>query len=185
MTGEEYWAGLERVGWLAYIPASEQAELRERIARSCCAENPKYTFLTLHRLDFDGECIMGEGGPDEPLSYYHKLQDFARVSNGKFRPVRIVDRVDWERRTTSVSFAHNGFEYRFFAPTATDWFLEGVLDLVNQALKRCGAKERFMPLPAVDQCYAIAFVPPAVYRKAVRAGLIPTQEMVDGWPELR
>jgi hypothetical protein len=59
MTGEEYWTGLERVGWLANVPAEEQADLSERIERSC-GENPKYTFLTLGRVGFDGECIMGE-----------------------------------------------------------------------------------------------------------------------------
>jgi hypothetical protein len=184
MTAEESWAVLERIGWLAYVPVADQADLRDRLTR-CCAEDLKYAFLALGRLGFDGECIMGEGGPDEPLSYYALLQDFARVSGGLFRPVKIVDRVDWERRTTSVSFAHNGLEYRYYRPVAMDWFQEGVLDLVNRALKDSGAKERFIPLPAVDQCWSIAFVPPAVYKRAVRAGLIPTQEMVNEWPELQ
>src|SRR5262245_797323 len=184
MTAEEYWDGLERVGWLAHVPASEQAGLRERIER-CFAENPKYAFLTLGRVGFDGECIMGEGGPDEPLSYYALLQDFARASGGRFQPVKIVDRVWWDRGLTQVSFAHNGLEYRWSKAIATDWFQAEVLDLVNRALKDAAVKERFIPLPTVDQCWNIVFLPPAVYRKAVRAGLIPTQEAVDEWPELR
>jgi hypothetical protein len=184
MTAESYWAGLERVGWLAYVPAAQQAELRQRIAQSF-AEGAKWTFLALSVLTFDGECIMGEGGPDEPLSYYAKLEEFAKASGGRFRPVKIVDRVDWARDTTQVSFAHNGLEYKWSRPLATDWFQEGVLDLVNSALKDAAVKERFIPLPAVDQCWHVVFVPTAVYRKAVRVGLIPTQEMVDGWPELQ
>jgi hypothetical protein len=182
MTADEYWAGLERVGWLAYVPAPQHAELRERIA-CAMAEHPQFVFLTLSVIGFDGECIMGEGGPNEPLAYYTKLQDFARVSRGRFQPVKIVDHVDWIHRTTFVSFAHNGLAYSWFRPIATDWFQGEVLDLVNKALKESGAKERFIPLPAVDQCWSIAFVPPAVYNKAVRAGLIPTQGRVDKWLE--
>jgi uncharacterized protein (TIGR02996 family) len=178
------WARLHQVGWLDWVPEENRMDLWERFAR-VRAEDPDFAFLALGALGFDGECIMGESGPDEPLSYYAKLQQFAAASKGRFQPVKIMDRVDWQLRYTTVSFAHNGLEYRWDEHTASDWFSDKVLDLVNRALKESGVKERFIALPAVDQCWSLVFVPPSVYARAVKAGLIPTQEAIDALLEAR
>jgi hypothetical protein len=65
-------------------------------------------------------------------------------------------------------------------PREDDWFQRPVLDLVNKAMKAGKAREQFIPLPLRDQTIALVLVPPALFKKAVRAGLIPRQGLVGG-----
>jgi hypothetical protein len=105
----------------------------------------------LARVEFDGECILGRGGPDEPLCYYARLQDIARRSLGRFRPTNIDDRIDWEDEWTCVGFTHEGRNYAWEDDRASDWFNPAVVDLINEALEDSNTPELFIELPVCDQ----------------------------------
>ena len=47
-------------------------------------------------------------------------------------------------------------------------------------MKASKAREQFIPLPLREQTIALVLVPPALYKKAVRAGLIPRQNLGGG-----
>jgi hypothetical protein len=47
-------------------------------------------------------------------------------------------------------------------------------------MKASKAREQFIPLPLREQTIALVLVPPALFKKAVRTGLIPQQRQVEG-----
>ena len=72
-----------------------------------------------------------------------------------------------------VAFRHRGKVFKCEVPWGGGTFQQPVLDLVNQAIKAGQTEEQFIPLPPCDQTISLVLVPPALYKKAVDAGLIP------------
>lgn len=168
MTEQAFWTKLTKIGWLKYVPKQRHAEIRSRFKKAFKSD-PDWVHLALHQTGFDSECIDG------PKSYCQLLRDLATDSNGIFRPTQIKAELVKKGRKASinVSFRHKGKAFSCVVPFETDWFQHEVLDLVNQALESSGREERFIVLSTNDQLMFLVIVPPAVFDKAVEAGLIP------------
>lgn len=106
------------------------------------------------------------------------VSQFANASSCKFAPVNLRDELDEGAGVARVSFEHGGKTFSCEVPWEDDWFQQPVLDLVNKALKAGKAKEQFIPLPPCDQSISLVLVPPALYKKAVGAGLIPRKPLL-------
>ena len=68
---------------------------------------------------------------------------------------------------------HGGKLFSCEVPWEDDCFQRPVLDLVNKALRASKAEEQFIPLQPRGQTIFLVLVPPALYERAVHAGLIP------------
>ena len=119
---------------------------------------------------------LGPGGN----TYYTALRKLARASRGTFAPTDISDELVDDEDVALISFRHDGKVFSCEVPYEDDWFQRPVLDLVNKAMKAGKAREQFIPLPLREQTIALVLVPPALHKKAVRAGLIPRQGLVGG-----
>ncbi|MBM4068940.1 MAG: hypothetical protein FJ271_08365 [Planctomycetes bacterium] len=174
MTEQTYWTKLTKIGWLKYVPKQLHAEIRDRFKKGF-KSSPDWVHLALNQTALDSECIDG------PESYCELLKNLAKDSNDIFQPTQIKAEMVKKGRTTSisVSFRHKGKVFSCVVPFETDWFEQGVLDVVNHALEASGREERFIVLPTNDQLMFLVIVPPAVYDKAVESGLIPADEMFE------
>jgi hypothetical protein len=170
LTQGEFWGKLEEIGWLAAVPEAERKRLRTALARAF-KRDPRLAFSALAVISFDAVCIEGEGPGGN--TYYTVLRKLARASRGTFAPTDISDELVDEDDTALISFRHGGKVYSCEVPWEDDWFQRPVLDLVNKAMKAGKAREQFIPLPLREQTIALVLVPPALFKKAVRAGLIP------------
>ncbi|MBI1916774.1 MAG: hypothetical protein HYS12_18870 [Planctomycetes bacterium] len=178
MTEAEFWSKLEEVGWLDAVPTAERTRLRAAVSDAFTGD-PKYAFYALAVTSFDPECIEGSG-PEDPCSYYSVLSQLAEASYGPFAPADLRDELDEDSGVARVSFKQGGQLFSCEVPWEDDWFQEPVLDLVNKAIKANKAKEQFIPLPPCDQTISLVLVPPAIYKKAVSAGIIPRKHLLDG-----
>jgi hypothetical protein len=176
MTEGEFWAKLEEIGWLDAVPPAECTRLRAAVAEAF-TRDPKYAFYALAVTSFDPECVEGSG-PDDPCSYHSVVSQLAKTSYGQFAPVNLRDELDEGAGVARVSFEHAGKTFKCEVPWEDDWFQQPVLDLVNKAVKAGKAKEQFIPLPPCDQTISLVLVPPALYKKAVGAGLIPRKPLL-------
>src|SRR5262249_51703603 len=153
------------IGWLKYLPTDMHKEVREQLRKNLSGPQPEWAFLALTQTGFDTECI------DDENSYVEVLKDLAKSSRGVFAPTNI--KADCKKKTITISFNHHGKSYSCQVPFDSDWFDASVMDLVNKSLEESKAAERFILLPAVDQIANIVIVPPLIYEKAVKEGLIP------------
>lgn len=170
MTERTFWAKLNRIGWLDYVPEATRPTLRAQIKKGL-ATDPDTIHLALNRAAFDAECI------DEPGVYCKILKQLADESGSLFHPTKLEEEdvaLGKGRYGIKVSFRHEGKQFSVTVPHHNDWFDVAVLDLVNQALEASGVEERFIILPADSQILFLALVPREVYEHAVAEKLIPT-----------
>jgi hypothetical protein len=177
LTKDEFWAKLEEIGWLDAVTEAERKRLRTALAKAF-KRDPRLAFSALAVISFDAVCIEGEGPRGN--TYYTVLRKLARASRGKFAPTDIADELVDEEDVAQISFRHGGKVFSCEVPYEDDWFQRPVLDLVNKAMKAGKAREQFIPLPLREQTIALVLAPPALYKKAVRAGLIPQQRQAGG-----
>ena len=176
MTEGEFWDKLVQIGWLDVVPDAERSRLRAAVA-DYFTRDPAYAFYALAVTSFDPECIEGSG-PDDCCSYYSVVSQLAKASHGKFSPTELRDELDEGAGVARVSFRHGGKGFSCEVPWEDDWFQQPVLDLVNRALRAGKAKEQFIALPLCDQTISLVLVPPALFKKAVSAGLIPRKHLL-------
>jgi hypothetical protein len=163
MTEEMYWQKLREIGWLNYLSAEEQEDMRPRLRRDLTKGN-KWAFLNLNQGGWDGE------DPD----YEAILRHLADVSRGVFHPKSIELLVNEDVR---IRFDHDGRSYTCTV-TEEGWYDDRFLEVVNKSLEDSGAKQRFIVLPSVDQTLGFVFIPPEMYADAVRVRLIPTSDEI-------
>ncbi len=182
-TKAEYLDALRVAGWLDAVDARERARLEDVIGRTF-AKSKKLSsgdsrlFLGVATTMFDAEMIEGSG-PDDPCSYHSLVTQLAGASFGRFAPVDLHDEIDWTAQRARVSFVLRGKTFRVEMPCDSDWVDHGVLDLVNESLAKTNDTHRFQMLPAVDQCIYLAFVPDAVWKKALMLGVVPEQDEIE------
>jgi hypothetical protein len=174
ITADDYWERLAASGWLvrAQLPQPTD-ELRAQIVAEF-ARDRRYVWALLATIVFDAECIY-ETGPDK-LSYHAQIQQLADESRGVFQPTQLADIHEGE--TITISFEHAGRRYSYDARADSDYFDTGVIGWINVALADAGIAERFMQLPAFDQCVYLTVVPAEVYQAAVGAGVIPATGLI-------
>jgi hypothetical protein len=177
MTEGEFWRRLVEIGWLDAVPIGQRTRLRTAVA-DFFTRDPRYAFYALAVTSLDPECIEGSG-PEEKCSYYSVVSQLAKASYGKFAPTELRDELDTKAGVARVSFRHGGKIFSCEVPWEDDWFQEPVLDLVNKAIKAGKAEEQFIPLPLCDQTVSLVLVTPALYKKAVSAGLIPRKHLLE------
>jgi len=175
-TSKEYLDALEKIGWLAALPADARRELGDRVTR---AKGGASTDLcpSLAAVTFDAEMIYGQG-PRDADSYHGLIKLLADGSFGQFKPTKIKDTLSADDERAYVSFELGKRAFSINVPLRNDWVEMDVIDvLVNDALRDTGIASRFRRLPASDQTCSLAFVPDDVWRKAVEAGLIPADRV--------
>ena len=175
LNDKTYWQKLEDIGWLKYLPADMHEEVREQLRTNLSRPETQWAFLALTQAGFDSECI------DDENSYVKILKDLAKDSRGVFAPTNI--KAECKKKTIKISFDHRGKSYSCQVPFESDWFEFSVLDLMNKALEESKAEERFILLPAADQLANIVILPPAVYEKAVKEGLIPEADALSEYDD--
>jgi hypothetical protein len=174
MNKQQYWEALNAIGWFGLLPEDERHRAQNALHHAF-DHDPKLAYFSLAVTSFDPECIEGDG-PDSLCSYHSVLQQLAEASYGFFTPSHIHDELDEVAEVARVQFDHAGHHFAIEVPWESDWFEYDVLVLVNDAIKWSGATVQFMPLPSIDQRVSLALIPPATYRKAVKAGLIPAED---------
>ncbi len=165
--------------WVARRSAGGRAQRLQAAVTDAFTREPRYAFYSLAVTSFDPECIEGSGA-DETCSYYSVVMQLAKASSGKFAPTDLRDQLDTAAGVARVSFNHRGKHFECEVAWEDDWFQPPVLDLVNKAIKAGRAKEQFIPLPPCDQTISLVLVPPALYKKAMSAGLIPREALLEG-----
>jgi hypothetical protein len=167
---------LDRIGWFREFPPAERVRL-ERAYASINTGDPTPAFQALAVTSFDPECIEGVG-PD-PCSYYSIVTQLASVSYGIFTPNDVKDALDPSNGIASISFEHGGKLYECTMPFEDDWVQQGVIDLINQAIRNSGKHSQFLPLPLCDQTIYLVLVPPDIFDAAIGAGLVPQEHLID------
>lgn len=171
---DTYLRHLDECGWLALLTNAQQQAMRQRL-NEIMAWDIKYVYLALATYDRDSESIYGLG-PDQ-ASYWNWITELAAVSRGVFQPADVLDEFvhdeAGERIAYRVSFRVGERLYQHETEDLSDWFDMGVLDLINQAIRESGTRLQFEQLPLHDQTLQLIFVPDAIYRCAVRRGLVP------------
>jgi hypothetical protein len=175
VTERTYWTRLTKTGWLKYVPRKQHAELRARLKEALKSDDPESAYLVLCQAGFDAEWIDG------PESYCELLRFLARDSNGAFHPTRIKSEYVRVGRKASIkiSFRHKGKSFSCVVPFVDDCVEPEFMDLVNQAMEAGGCEERFIEVPPKGQLVFLAVVPPHVFNKAVKAGLMPPAKTVE------
>jgi hypothetical protein len=170
MTLEDYWKQLDAVGWLDGRSDGQRRELRRRLeeayARADEDASPIDLVHALADLEFDPECVEGEG------DYASIVERYARASRGKFAPTSVADHVDHDRSVAEVAFEFAGRRFECKVACDTEWFDERVHDLINEALATAKVPERFIALPAIGQFAHIAFTRESAYQAALERSLI-------------
>jgi len=176
MIEQQYGDTLNAIGWFELLPATESQRARHAL-HLAFDRDLTLAYFGLAVTSFDPECIE-EAGPESVCSYSSVLRQLADASYGFFTPSHIHDELDKESEVARVQFDHAGHHFAIEVPWESDWFDYDVLVLVNDAIKWSGAAVQFMPLPLVDQTVSLVLIPPSIYRKAVKAGLIPAEDRI-------
>lgn len=178
MTSEEYWRRLGECGWLDAVGEQERQRLGQALPEAL-AQDPDTAYEALACFVFDTETIEAFGPGKGLASYGGIIEAYAARSLGQLAPEDIVDAYDEAHGQVRVGFTHGGRRFELSVPHAGEWFDPAVHELVNEAIREAGGTHQFLPLPVVDQCFHLAFVPPEVYERAVEAGLIPREVPLD------
>ncbi len=178
-TKREFLGELEAIGFRDALSDEARKSVAKAFAKKkkVSSADPAL-FLPLAVTMFDAEMIEGDG-PDNPLSYHSLLTQLAEHSFGRFAPTAIVDRLDHDAHTANVAFTLRGRSFDASFVYDSDWVDGGVIDFVNRALAETGATHRFFPLPSIDQCVYLAFVPEPVWKAALERGVVPEQDEVE------
>ena len=175
-TLRDYWRTLERCGWLDDVVEHRHEGIHQRLSWHY-ERDPRYAYSALAVYAFDAESIYDVG--PRPLSYYRRLNDMAKASDGVFAPDDVHDEfipgLLEVYRGIRVSFGYGRHVYEYEA-RLSDYFDGGVLDMVNAALRDSGQERYFHALPASDHMLHLALVSETTYRRAALHGLIPMPE---------
>lgn len=80
----------------------------------------------------------------EPKNMYKTvLNELAKISNGKFEPVKIKDSCGGFNAVSRIEFCIKDNKYETTVNTKDDWLDLSVIDFVNKALKKEGISEKF------------------------------------------
>jgi hypothetical protein len=163
-----FWDEVKRIGWLNYVPQSQHEELFRQIEQNLEGDDPGLTWMALVQGTF-------EPGSDPIDEVVAMLKD---ISNGKFVPTNIQIEPRPRDNLIAVSFDHAGkrFSEVLADESDLDWFTS-LLGLANTAVESTGINERFIQLPAVD-FVNLVFVSPTVHEAAVKAKLLPADDMM-------
>lgn len=170
MTGKTYWQKLDKIGWLEYLPKEMHDDVRSQLEINLKdKEHPGLVCMALAQGGFEAGCADGES----------VLGEFARISNGAFRPTQIKIKPVKKDTPCELSFHHDKKKHACLISSEFDNLpspdYDTILKVVNQALIASEAKESFFALPVADVYICLVFVPPPIYKAAVKANLIPRE----------
>lgn len=163
---DDWWARLQKSGWLGEVPQAEADRIRQ--AAAAYSADVSQAFHALSPAGFDAECIEDSGDYERCI-----ISSYRKASSGAFAPTNIKDRLRRSKATAVISFEAAGRKFSREFPQDDDYVADGVHDFLNDALAELGEQRRFHLLPTGDQTGAIVFVTPATYQRAIEAGLIP------------
>lgn len=124
----DYWARLEKVGWLSDLPSDQAREDLWYRLRAEFAEDPATAHLALATVFLPEECVEDNG------DYVDILEALARGSHGFFRPHSLRDHFEPEEQRATVELGLGDLEYRIELPFVGDEPESALFDWVNQAL---------------------------------------------------
>ena len=163
---DDWWARLEKAGWLGEVPPREADRIRAAAAEH--AGDVSQAFHALSPAGFDAECIENSGDYARWV-----IPAYAKASCGAFAPSRVKDRLNRSAETAVVAFTAGGRRFSREFPQESDFIADGVHEFLNDVLAELGGERRFHLLPTRDQTGEIVCVSDATYQRAVEAGLIP------------
>ena len=165
---EAYWARVLETKWLDSVPANRHSRLRADML-ALFRENPTRAYEALSTGGFDGECINDDG------SYSQVIRWYAEASGGVFAPTNVKDRLDWDKCKAFIQFTYRGRTFKKTLPFEGDYLPPEFDAFINDVLRQCKIRQRFVQLPTRDQMAWIAFVDPRAYKKAISNFVLPDQ----------
>jgi tetratricopeptide (TPR) repeat protein len=167
VNAKTYWQKLKKIGWLDYLPEDLHDDVRSQLETNLKdKEEPQFVCMALALGGFEAGSTDGKS----------VLQELARASRGVFRPTRINITPVKKDPPFELSIQHDKKKFSCLISSEFDNLpspdYENILNLANQSLKATAAQERFFALPVVDVFFNLVFVPPSVYKAAVKEKLI-------------
>ena len=79
--------------------------------------------------------------------YAEAIKKFASITREEFKPENIQDNFSFDNVRVTVGFSLGGKQYWTSVDIQGDWYDEGFLTLINQALEENNLEGRFYDLP--------------------------------------
>jgi hypothetical protein len=163
---EAYMNALTAIGWFDFAKTSKE-EIAKRLNEET---NINELCCCLWELWFDAEGFED----DEP--YNSLLSEILGIIGMKNIELNVV----YEKSNNSVriELKTQSNNYHYSIPMESDWVDEELIDewLNNEVLAGEKIESRFFALPPTDQTVQFIFVPPMIYDKAIKTGIIPDFE---------
>jgi hypothetical protein len=169
MTPDEIMKQLDECGWFEGRTEGYREEKKNALADAEGELDAEAVATALADFIFDTECIDGNEG-----DYANVVKLFADAAQDFFLIEDIEDRfvAQGDSGAAAVMFRVGDEPYMVSVPFESDWFDEGVANLLNTAAQAHGQGRMFELLPVLDQCAYVAFVKPAALKAAADKGLL-------------
>ena len=121
-------------------------------AKLGCSDRAQLSALMLTRLGESGSGVVysfDAAGMAPGHMYVEFLSNAGRISGGEFSPGDVSQRGPLSGANAPkerVRFMWRGKSYSYNANVQGDWFDDGLIDYVNDALQRAGVRKRFFGL---------------------------------------
>jgi hypothetical protein len=176
-TAQDVMAKLIEAGWPAELGDARWSAMTTRIAKAAANGDPPH--LGIAELEYDTETIYGLGPSRDPNtldSYTDLITLYAQHSWGVLAPTHIVDTFDEGTNNHTIGFTLGEQTFSATFESMSDWVSPAFEKLMNEALEKVGAKERFLLVPYPDQIAYVAFVSEAAMKRAEDVGALPTMD---------